>query len=404
MTEFRYKAKSGVGRDVTGVIAANSAREVRDILANQKLFPISIDAVGKGEINLSKLLARRPPGREIAAFLHQLAELLENGVPVLTAFEVLAKQTTHPLLKEAVTDIKEQIADGHGIDEAFESHLSLFGDLTVSVIQAGAEGAFLEDSLKRTAQFLERQAELRGKVVGAMIYPSILLVVGFLVVSVLLVFFVPKFQPMFETLVESGHPLPLVTVSLLWVRGFAARYGLIVVVLLFALIIWLRVQMATRRGRRIMDVWKLKLPIIGPVALNSATAKLCRVLGTLLQNGVPILRALEISSRSTGNMVLTDAVNKSAENVAAGEPLSKPLTESGIIPTSIMTMISIAEESNTLESVLVNAADSLEQQLSRKLDVMVRFLEPLMLLIMATAVFYIMIALLLPVFQMTQAV
>lgn len=404
MTEFRYKAKNLAGKDVQGVMTANSKKDVLDILSRSNLFPTEVEDAKKGEIELGNLLARRPPDSAIAAFLGQLADLLENGVPVLTAFEVLAKQATHPILKKVIENIRDQLSEGQGIDVAFESHSNIFDDLTISVIRAGAEGAFLEDSLRRTSHFMEQQAELRGKIVGAMIYPIILTVVGVIVVSVLLIFFVPKFEPMFEALVDSGKELPLVTVLLLGFKSICGKYGIYIIGAIIVAVVWLRFQMTTRTGRRFVDYWKLKIPLIGPVVLGSSVSRFCRVLGTLLSNGVPILRALEISSRSTGNMLLTEAVEKAAESVAAGEPLSKPLTEAGILPPQVMTMISVAEESNTLETVLINVANSVERDLSKKLDIMVRLLEPLMLLIMAGAVFYIIIALLLPVFQMTQAV
>ncbi len=404
MAEFKYRAKNKSGKDVEGYVTANTRKDALELLARGQIYPSYLEDAKKGEIELGKWFVRRPPQAVIAAFLQQLSDLLENGVPVLTAFQVLAKQTTHPVLKKVIEDIQNQIADGQEIDLAFESHSDVFDDLTISIIRAGAEGAFLEDALKRTSRFMEQQAELRGRVIGAMIYPTILCVVGVVIVTVLLVFFVPKFEPMFETLEESGKPLPTVTVLLLAFKQFCGDYGLWVAGSIFAMVVWLRIQLRTRWGRRMVDEWKLKLPLVGPVALNSCVSRLCRVLGTLLENGVPILRALEISSHSTGNMLLTDAVEKSVESVAAGEPLSKPLAESGIMPPQVMAMISIAEESNNLENVLVNVADGIERQLAKKLDVMVRLLEPIMLLIMAGAVFYIIVALLLPVFQMTQAV
>jgi general secretion pathway protein F/type IV pilus assembly protein PilC len=187
-------------------------------------------------------------------------------------------------------------------------------------------------------------------------------------------------------------------------RDFCGKYGLYALGVIFVLFVWARLQMKTKSGRRALDRWKLKLPVVGPVAQGACVSKLCRVLGTLLQNGVPILRALEISSRSTGNALLQHAVENAVECVSAGEPLSKPLADSGLIPPQAMTMISIAEESNTLEKVLLNLSDSLERDLAKKIDVMVRLLEPMMLLILAGAVFYIIIALLLPIFQMTESV
>ncbi len=404
MPDYKYKAKTRAGKDVSGQMTANTVKDVLDRLAAQKLFPVSVEDVHKNDVDVGKWFKSKPPISAVAAFLTQLGELLENGVPVLTAFQALGKQTPNPALREVVSDIADQVADGQSVDVAFAAHDKVFDDLTLSVIKAGSEGAFLEASLKRTAKFMEDQAELRSKIVGAMIYPSVLCTVGILVVSVLLVAFVPKFEPMFESLVDSGKSLPLCTVWLLAFRSFCGKYGLYALGILVLLGVVAKIQFATKSGKKTLDGWKLKLPVLGPVAQGSAVAKLCRVLGTLLQNGVPILRALEISSRSTGNALMQDAVEKAVDSVSSGEPLSKPLGESGLIPPQAMTMISIAEESNTLEKVLINLADSLERQLTKKIDIMVSLLEPMMLLMLAGAVFYIIIALLLPVFQMTEAV
>jgi general secretion pathway protein F/type IV pilus assembly protein PilC len=178
------------------------------------------------------------------------------------------------------------------------------------------------------------------------------------------------------------------------------HYGLYAAGIIAFLVFWIQGQLSTKWGIRLLDKIKLHLPLLGPLMLSSAVSRFCRVLGTLLENGVPILRSLDISSQSTGNTLLADAVKLSAENVSSGEPLSKPLAEAGIIPPQVMAMISVAEESNTLESVLLKVADTIERNTARRLDTMVRLIEPVMLLIMAVAVFYIIVSRLLPLFQM----
>ena len=253
----------------------------------------------------------------------------------------------------------------------------------------------------RTARFLEVQGELRSKIIGAMIYPIILLVVGISMVLVLVIFFVPQFQMMFDTIIEQGGELPFMTVRLLEFRFFLVHYYHYALIGGAVAFFWLRIQMSTIWGRRFMDRWKLKLPVVGQILLESAVSRFCRVFGTLLENGVPILRALEISSSSTGNLILSDAISKSAENVSSGESLSKPLADTGIFPPQVMAMITIAEESNTLESVLLNAADTIERGTTRRLDSLIRMLEPMMLLGMGVVVLVIILALLVPIFQMT---
>ncbi len=399
MPDYVYNARNLAGGDVVGKLSANSRREALELLARQSLFPISIEDARKGQIEL-KFFKKRIPESLIASTLAQLADLLENGVPVLTAFQVLTKQTTHSTLKEVLTDLHDQVSDGESIDNAFASHPRVFNDLTISIIRAGTEGAFLEDALKRVAKFLEAQAEMRAKILGAMIYPIILAVVGVVLVTVLVVFFVPMFEPMFDQVVAQGGTLPGATIFLLDTRDFLFQYYLYVLGGLAILIFWGRAQLSSKWGRRLLDRWKLKLPIVGRIMLESAVSRFCRVFGTLLENGVPILRSLEISSSSTGNAILSEAIVKSAENVSSGESLSKPLSDTGIFPPQVMAMITIAEESNTLETVLIGVADSVERGTSRRIDTLVRLIEPLMLLGMGGVVLYIILALLLPVFQM----
>ncbi len=397
MPEFSYTARGAGGEVASGIVAAESKREALDALARQSLFPITVEPASKGEINI-KWLRRRPPDALLAATLNQLADLLDNGVPVLAAFQVLVKQTRHPVLNETLADILEQISEGESIDRAFAAHNRIFNDLTLSIIRAGAEGAFLEDALRRTARFLEQQAETQGKIVAAMVYPTILLGVGFLVVTVLLTAFVPMFKPMFEQAEASGG-LPLPTVILLETNRLIMQYGLYALGGFALTAFFLRGRLATPYGKRFLDRYKLKMPLLGNVLLESAVSRFCRVLGTLLENGVPILRALDISSNSTGNAILADAVRKSAESVSAGEPLSKPLADTGIMPPRVMAMITVAEESNTLENVLVKIADTIDRQTDRTMEMLIRIIEPVMLLCMAVAVFCIILALLLPIFR-----
>jgi len=399
MPDYVYTAKNEVGTETTGRVSANSKREALDALHRLKLFPISVEDSRKGEISI-QFFHRRVSDSLIAATLIQLADLLDNGVPVLQAFQVLERQTPHPRLKSVIKNIQDRIADGESVDNAFAVHSNVFNDLTVSILRAGAEGAFLEDALRRIGGFLEQQAELKGKVIGALIYPIILLVVGIVVVLVLLIFFVPQFKEIFDEMESQGQSLPLATQSLFWMRDTVMSYGLYIAGAVLFLFFLIRGQLATPWGLRIWDRFKLRLPLVGNIMLDGAVARFCRVLGTLLTNGVPILKSLEISGQSTGNAILSDAVRRSAENVSSGETLAKPLSESGIVPPQVMAMISVAEESNTLENVLVNAANAIDRRSARQLDMTVRLLEPIMLLIMGVAVFYIIVSLLLPIFQM----
>ena len=398
MPDYIYTAKNEAGVETTGRVSANSKREALDVIHRLRLFPIKVEDSKKGEISV-QLFQRRVADTQIAAALLQLADLLDNGVPVLQAFQVLEKQTPNPRLRSVIKNIHDRIAEGESIDNAFAAHSNIFNELTVSILRAGAEGAFLEDALRRVGGFLEQQAELKGKVIAALIYPIVLISIGTMAILVLILFFVPMFKSIFDDMLTEDQ-LPLITQLLFHARTTILSYGLYIAGIVVFLFLWIQAQLATPWGIRLWDRFKLRLPVIGNILLQEAVARFCRIFGTLLENGVPILRSLEISGQSTGNSILADAVRRSAENVSSGEPLAKPLAEAGIVPPQVMAMISVAEESNTLESVLVNTANSMERHSTRQLDMLVRILEPAILLMMGVAIFIIILALLMPLFRL----
>jgi general secretion pathway protein F/type IV pilus assembly protein PilC len=273
--------------------------------------------------------------------------------------------------------------------------------MAVNMVRAGAEGGFLEDALERVASFTEMQEDLKGRTASAMAYPCVLAVAGTTVVTVLVVFFVPKFAVIFARLRERGE-LPFVTDWLLWFSDTLRYHGWWILLLVAGVGTWLYFQWQTPAGRRRADWIKIKLPMAGPIFLSFAVSRFCRVLGTLLQNGVPILKSLEISREATGNKVLAQAIADASENISSGQSLARPLAASGHFPKMVVEMIAVAEESNTLDKVLVQMADGLERRTTRQLDLMVRLLEPVMLLILAVIILIVVIALLVPVIKMSQ--
>ncbi len=402
MPEFAYTARNLTGEDVAGSISAGSRREALSVLADRALFPVRVESAEKSKLQLNfKLKLRRGVKAEVlASTLTQLSDLLENGVPLLNSLKLLSEQCAHERMQEVLTDVHDQVVEGTPLDEAFGRHPDIFGELTVSMVRAGSEGAFLEDALKRTADFLELQEEMKSRVKGAMAYPAFLAVAGFVVTVVLIVFFVPKFAELFAQLEKKGG-LPTPTVMLLALSDFLGRWGILLCVALGGLGVLLKKRFSTKAGRLLIDRWKLKIPVAGSIFLGSAVSRFCRVLGTLLRNGVPLLRALEISRDSTGNLVLANAIQESAENISSGDTLSQPLGECGLIPKPVMAMIKVAEESNNLENVLVNVADGIDRKINRQIDIMVRLVEPMMLMVMGTVILFVLVALLLPVFDMS---
>jgi general secretion pathway protein F/type IV pilus assembly protein PilC len=284
-----------------------------------------------------------------------------------------------------------------------KTHEDVFGELAVSMVRAGQEGGFLEDVFKRISIFTDRQEDLRSRLIGALAYPVVLLVIGSSIITVLLVFFIPRFAQVFDRLRERGE-LPAATEVLLSTSQALQNYGVFVVIGLAVLAVFLRNKAKTAAGRRFIDAYKLKLPVVGPVFRDLAITRFNRVLGTLRKNGIPILAALRIAKDSTGNVLMKDAIDRAADNVQAGDKLASPLRASGCFPLEIVEMIEVAEESNNLENVLLDSADSLEAQTTRQMELAVRLLEPLLLLVMAAITLVVVVALLLPIFKMSSAI
>lgn len=402
MPDYRYTAREFSGRQVTGVLTAQTEREAISMLSAQQLFPVQVQAAESAQARQSRQSKRVPAGK-LATFYSQLADLLRAGVPLLRSLELLQKQTTHPGLRIVVKEVRDQVADGSRLAEAMRKHPAVFGDLSVSIVRAGEEGGFLEDSLQRIATFTEHQEELKAKVIGAMVYPLILTVLGAGIVAFMLVYFVPKFEPLFEGLREAGQ-LPIATTILLAMSGTLQRYGWLIALVLLGTAIISRQYLQTEEARRQLDALRLKAWGVGNLLRSLAIARFCRVLGTLLHNGVPMLNALRISKDAMGNKVLSEAVATAAERISSGKSLARPLAESGHFPPDVIEMISVGEEANNLEQVLIQVAEKMERFTQRRMDLAVRLLEPLMLVVMASVILFVMVALLLPIFKSSSMV
>lgn len=398
MPDFSYVALAKTGLRNTGTLTAGSEREAVAQLDAKGLFPIEVrpaGEAGRGRFSLGGGVG----GRHLATFYGQLADLLQAGVPLLRALELLERQSANKRLSAVTKEVRLKVAEGTGLAQAMGQHPKVFDELAVSMVRAGQEGGFLEDVLKRVAVFVEHQQDLKAKVVGALAYPVFLAVAGFLVLNILVIFFVPQFAEIFEKMKSQGE-LPKLTQGLMAFSYFVqSKTGIaaIAAALVGLALFW---RWTRRGGRTWADGVKIRLPLFGNIFLSLAIARFTRILGTMLHNGIPILRALAIAKDSTGNRVLAGAIEKSAENITAGQKLADPLRKCGYFPTDVVEMIAIAEEANSLETVLVHISESLEKRTARNLELMVKLLEPIMLLVMAGVVLLVVAGLLMPIFNL----
>lgn len=405
MPDFQYIARELSGRQVTGVLSATGEQDALASLAGRGLFPVQIDLAAESKAQ-RRHSGRRVAPRYLAMFYNQLADLLKSGVPLLRSLELLHRQSHVAALKSVLEEVRTEVADGTRLAEAMRRHPKAFNELSVSMVRAGEEGGFMEDVLKRIAAFTEHQQELQSRVVGAMVYPLFLLGMGGAIVIGMVGFFVPKFQPIFDQMAERGN-LPWATTALMSLSDAVQRWGLLILIaLIVGGVALYRYITQTEEGRLRFDRFRLsgltlggKTFGLGPIVRSLAISRFCRILGTLLHNGVPILQSLRIAKDATGNLVLSRAIGDAADYVSAGKSLAKPLSASGQFPEEVIEMIAVGEEANNLEQVLIDIAENMERHTNRQLELFVRMLEPVMLSLIAGIILFLVIALMLPILQ-----
>jgi general secretion pathway protein F/type IV pilus assembly protein PilC len=295
-------------------------------------------------------------------------------------------------------EIRASVADGKSLTESLRAFPKVFPALHVAMVQAGERAAFMEQVLRSLAEFLERLDELRSKVLGALIYPALLTVVGTAVMIGALIFFVPRFEPL---LANAHKPLPTEIIFGLSRILRSYWYVLLVLAAIGTAAGW--TSLTSQKARRWTEYWRLKVPVVGSALRLLAITRFCRILGTMLANGVPLLQALKISKDATGSLLLAERIAEATESVRDGKRLSEPLAEGGFIPEQILAMIAVAEESNKLDKVLLQIADTVERRTNRTVDQAVRLVEPAILCVVAAGIGFLALGLLLPIFTLASS-
>ncbi len=396
MPKFQYTARNLSGGKVSGNVVAEGEIAAARLLENRELFPIDVWNSEAGESATS--FRRRISSRDLGVMYGQLSDLLASGVPLLRSLKSLVKSTVNKRLAVVLREIHNEVADGQSLHKSMAGHQDVFPTLHTVMVQAGERASFLDDVLESLSVFLERLDELQGKVLGALVYPSMLVLLGGSVMIGALVFFVPKFEPM---LAGMDKPMPTEIVFLL--SESVRRYWLIIAAGIGGLIAFFWSVLQSQAGKQAMERWRLKIPVAGNALRMVAITRFCRILGTMLANGVPILQALAISRDATGSALLAKNIDEAIENVRAGEPLTEPLKAGGMFPEQVIAMISVAEESNQMQKVLLQIADSVERRTNQQVDQAVRLIEPAILCLVAAGIGFLALGLLLPIFTMASS-
>ena len=398
MPTFAYVAKTTAGEEVAGRIQAESHAAVVRALDERRLFPVNVteqEADGTG----GSLGNRRIGAKDLSLLYGQLSDLLAAGVPAMRALETLGRATVNKRLAGLVRSILEDVSAGQSLADALGQRPDVFKPLHIAMIRAGEQGGFLEEVLANLSAFLERQDELRNKVLGAMVYPVLVLTVGIVVGAGLLVFLVPQFKTFFE-----GMDVPWPTRLLFGLSDFVVGVWPLALLLLAVggAAAWGFVR--SERGRRLWDGWRLRLPVLGRILRLVAITRFCRILGMMLAGGVPLIEALTIAKDATGSTLLSESIGEATENVRAGETLADPLGTSGFFPPEVIEMIAVAEESNQLEKTLLQIADTVERRTNRQVDLGVRLIEPMILIMLAAGIGVFAVALVYPIFSMAGSI
>ena len=315
----------------------------------------------------------------ISRFTRQFSTMIGAGLPMVQCLEILSQQAETPQFREIIDKVRESVQSGSTLADALSRHKKAFDDLYVSMVDAGEIGGALDQILSRLATYREKADALTRKVKGALVYPSVIVVVAILVTFVMLTYIVPVFAKMFEGL---GAELPGPTQAVLGISHFLRNNILGGFVLLIALFIFYRYYSRTPNGRLAVDKLKLKLPLIGSLIRKSAIARFTRTLGTLISSGVSILDALEITAKTSGNRVIQDAIRKSVVSIAEGETITQPLKESGVFPPMVCQMISVGERTGGLDDMLQKIADFYEEEVDAAVSALTSIIEPVIVVFM----------------------
>ncbi|MHC4606099.1 MAG: type II secretion system F family protein [Planctomycetota bacterium] len=407
MPTYTYKAKNAGGEPVTGLLQAESEKAALDTLHRQGVFPLEIrgrgdngsNVAGEGAAERRSFTARRRPrAGDIAIFTRQLADLLRAGISLHRALTTLQRQTSNVELARVIGEVAREVSAGKALNEALAKHSNVFSALFVSLVRAGETGGFLEDVLRRLADFIEKDAELRSRVLSALAYPILLLCLGTIAIVVLMIFFIPTFSNVFD---ELGATLPTATRIVMAISFFIRDYWAIPLAAVVLITLLLQRAYHSTAGRRIFDRVKISLPLFGTVVRRSSIARFTRTLGTLLRSGVPILTALQVSREALGNQVLMEDVEDAGMGVTQGRSLADMLKRTRTFPPMVVDMVAVGEESGNLDEVLINIAESYDRQVDRAVRVFVSLFEPLLLVFMAAIVGFIVVSMLLPVFTLS---
>lgn len=398
METFSYKAVNSAGKDVKGSVEAESKEEAARKIKEQGLVPVSVGKQGAldKDINIPIFKGKKIPARDMSVFCRQFASILKAGVSVINALEMLAEQTENKRLKQAIVETQANVEKGESLSDSMRQN-DAFPSILIDMVRAGEASGSLENSLTRMAVQFEKDAKLNGIVKKAMMYPIVLICVMIGVVIVMLTFVIPSFMTMFEDL---DSELPITTKAILAMSNSLKNYWYIYIIVVVGIVVGIQMYKRTDDGRHNLDKLKLKIPVFGLLQTKSACASFARTMSTLLQAGMPMIDALEISASTMKNVLFYDGLQKVKNGVSLGLPLSNQLKSTGLFPAMVVHMVGIGEETGNVEEMLTNSATYYEEEVEVQTQTLTSLMEPIIIVLMAFVVVLLIMAIYQPMIQL----
>ena len=400
MPIFLYKATSKSGKKLKGDLDAPSLDMAKATLKRKGLKDIQVKPKPK-DILEGTFLEGRVTSRDMVVFSRQFATLINAGVPILQALQVMCDQTENKILRRKLYEVKNDIEGGSSLYDSLKKHPDVFDDLYTNMVDAGEAGGVLDLVLDRLARYIEKAARLKARVKSALIYPGVIITVAVAVIAIILIFVIPTFEDMFA---DFGGALPAPTQFVIGLSRFVSQNVLWILGGLIATVLGIRLFYRTERGKTLIDEWILHAPVFGPLLRKVAVARFSRTMSTMISSGVPILSALDIVSRTAGNKSVEHAVQEAKQSITEGQSLAEPLSETGIFPPMVTQMISIGETTGALDGMLEKIADFYDDEVDVAVDTLTSLLEPIMIVFLGVVVGGLVISMYLPIFQIADVV
>ncbi len=396
MPKFVYRAKKDPFNLTEGAITADNRSSAIEKLSGQGYYLLSVEEYLNSLDSPDRKFSKKASLKEITIFTRQLSDLLEAGITIIKALGILERQVDNEYLKEIISDVRNHCLDGNSLSQGLARHPEMFSELFVSMVRSGEAAGALENILKRLADFNQKQLEMRNKIRSALAYPLLMAIVGTITICVLLTFVIPKMAAMFGDL---GQNLPLPTLILIGVSNFTKTWWWLILTAIILACLAARGFYGSTAGKLLIDRFKLSLGLIGGLVKKTELARFSRTLATLLDNGVAMLDSLKITADTVNNSFIKEAIEKISLEVKEGKSLSEAFSKSQLMPEFLVSMVAVGEESGQVENSLFKVAESYERDTDSAIKTMMSLLEPVLILVLGLVVGFIVISMLLPIFE-----